>query len=260
MNKRVQSATQNSPGTLADWTMTILAVCFGGASLVAFAIFLFAGPPGMIELDLSLSGDIATNAGLSVLFFVQHSGMVRQSFKNWLARYIPQRYVGASYAIVSGITLLAVVLVWQESEQVIASATGVLWWVTRTLFFLAVGGVIWGALALQGFDSFGLKAIRDRVRPGATRSPALTVRGPYRWVRHPLYFFVLLMIWSHPHITVDRALFNVLWTLWIFTGSVLEERDLVAEFGERYREYQHNVPMLIPNRIAGWVAPADKPA
>ena len=68
-----------------------------------------------------------------------------------------------------------------------------------------------------------------------------------------MYFFVLLMIWSYPDLTLDRALFNVLWTLWIIIGSVFEERDLVAEFGDRYREYQRNVPMLIPNHIAGWI-------
>ena len=229
--------------------MIILAVGLGGGSMAAFGVFVFAGPPGIIELDMSLLGDVATNAGLSLLFFVQHSGMVRQSFRRWLARFIPEHYVGASYSIVSGIVLLAVVLVWQESEQVIASATGVWSWILRTLFFLAVGGVIWGALALHGFDSLGLKPILNRFRPSAPKSSTLTVRGPYRWIRHPLYFFVLLMIWSYPNLTLDRALFNVLWTLWIFIGSVLEERDLVAEFGDRYRAYQCNVPMLIPNRL-----------
>lgn len=257
----MQSASQGFVEKLTDWTMIALAVSFGGASMAAFVFFLFAGPPGMVEFDLGLSGAMATNAGLSLLFFVQHSGMVRQSFKRWLERFVSQRHVGASYSIVSGIVLLAVVLVWQESEQVIANATGVLWWIARALFFLALGGIIWGALALRGFDSLGLKPIRDRIR-GRTRADVrrpsvLTVRGPYRWVRHPLYFFVLVMIWSYPTLTVDRALFNVLWTVWIFTGSVFEERDLVAEFGDRYREYQRNVPMLIPNRIAGWIGPAD---
>ena len=223
--------------------------------MAAFAVFLFAGPFGVVELDLNLPGVIATNAGLSLVFFIQHSGMVRQSFKRWLARFATQRYTGASYSIASGITLLTVVLVWQESEQVIANATGALLWTARALFLFAIGGVIWGALALRGFDSFGLQPIRDRSRPGAPKSSELTVRGPYRWVRHPLYFFVLLMIWSYPTLTVDRALFNVLWTLWIFAGSVFEERDLVAEFGDRYRKYQRNVPMLIPSRIAGWVDP-----
>jgi protein-S-isoprenylcysteine O-methyltransferase Ste14 len=76
-----------------------------------------------------------------------------------------------------------------------------------------------------------------------------TVRGPYRWVRHPLYFFCLLMIWSCPDLSLDRLLHNVLWTAWIVVGSVLEERDLVASFGEEYSNYKREVPMLIPWRI-----------
>ena len=61
-----------------------------------------------------------------------------------------------------------------------------------------------------------------------------------------MYFVVLLMIWSYPVLTADRLLFNVLWTLWIVLGAVLEERDLVADFGDDYREYQRTVPMLVP--------------
>ena len=256
----MQSAAHDFPEKLTAWTLIALAVSLGAVSMAAFTIFLFAGPSGAIELDLSLPGDMAVNAGLSLLFFVQHSGMVRQSFRRWLERFVPAHYLGASYSIVSSIVLLAVVLVWQESEQVIANATGAWWWTARALFFLAAGGVIWGTLALNGFDSLGLKPIQNRLRPSVPKSSALAVRGPYRWVRHPLYFFVLLMIWSYPNLTVDRALFNVLWTLWIFIGCVLEERDLVAEFGDRYREYQRNVPMLIPNHIAGWIDPTDDPA
>jgi protein-S-isoprenylcysteine O-methyltransferase Ste14 len=77
----------------------------------------------------------------------------------------------------------------------------------------------------------------------------LTVRGPYRWVRHPLYLLVLIMIWSCPDLTLDRLLFNILWTVWIYIGALLEERDLVADFGDAYRHYQQKVPMLIPFRI-----------
>lgn len=260
LDKHLQSATHDFSEKLTAWTMIALAASLGGASMAAFTVFLFAGPSGMIELDLSLWGDVATNTGLSLLFFFQHSGMVRQSFRRSLARFVPGHYIGAIYSIVSGIVLLAVVLAWQESEEVIANAMGVWWWTARTLFFLAVGGVIWGALALNGFDSLGLKPIQNRFRPSVPKSSVLTVRGPYRWVRHPLYFFVLLMIWSYPNLTVDRALFNVLWTLWIFIGSVFEERDLVAEFGDRYREYQRNVPMLIPNHFAGWIDSTDDPS
>lgn len=237
--------------------MITLAVGIGGTSMVAFAVFLFAGPPGLVELNLSLWDGVVTNTGLSLLFFIQHSGMIRQSFKRWMARFVPGHYLGAIYAIASGVTLLTVVLIWQESQHVIATASGVLWWVARMAFFLAVAGVIWGTVSLKGFDSLGLRPIQHRFRASSPSSPVLTVRGPYRWVRHPLYSFVLVMIWSYPNLTVDRVLFNVLWTVWIVFGAVLEERDLVAEFGDRYRVYQSNVPMLIPRRIAGWISPTE---
>jgi protein-S-isoprenylcysteine O-methyltransferase Ste14 len=66
-----------------------------------------------------------------------------------------------------------------------------------------------------------------------------------------MYLVVLLMIWSYPVLTTDRLLFNVLWTTWIVIGTVLEERDLTADFGNDYREYQRNVPMLLPTRMPG---------
>ncbi len=57
---------------------------------------------------------------------------------------------------------------------------------------------------------------------------------------------MLVLIWSTPRFTTDQLLFNVLWTAWIVVGAGLEERDLVADFGQTYREYQRSVPMLIP--------------
>jgi protein-S-isoprenylcysteine O-methyltransferase Ste14 len=46
------------------------------------------------------------------------------------------------------------------------------------------------------------------------------------------------MLWSQPAPTSDRLLLNLLWSGWICVGTTLEERDLVAEFGEVYRQYQ----------------------
>ena len=76
----------------------------------------------------------------------------------------------------------------------------------------------------------------------------LAIRGPYRWVRHPLYSLFVVMLWTFPDLTADRLLFNVLFTAWIVLGSVLEERDLAREFGDPYRTYQSQVPMLVPWR------------
>ena len=102
------------------------------------------------------------------------------------------------------------------------------------------------AAASRMVSFFGLRAIRCQLRGKQQPAAAFTERGPYRWVRHPQYFCVLVMIWSYPDLTADRLLFNVLWSTWIVVGTLLEERDLTETFGHHYQEYQSRVPMLIP--------------
>ena len=119
----------------------------------------------------------------------------------------------------------------------------------RGAYLAAGAGFLWGSRALGKLDTFGLKAIVRHLHDREPRELPLTQRGPYRWVRHPLYLFTLVMFWSCPDLTADRLLFNVSWTAWIFLGTVLEERDLIGVFGESYREYQRDVPMILPLRL-----------
>jgi protein-S-isoprenylcysteine O-methyltransferase Ste14 len=35
-------------------------------------------------------------------------------------------------------------------------------------------------------------------------------------------------------------------------GTLMEERDLIAAFGDEYRNYQRKVPMLIPYKWHPW--------
>jgi protein-S-isoprenylcysteine O-methyltransferase Ste14 len=223
-----------------------LAGLLGWSSLIAFMIFLFAGSLNLVKLGLSESQILCLDTALSLLFFIQHSGMVRQSFRQWVTQFIPEEYGNVLYAIASGIVLFGMIVFWQKSSLIIINPQAILHWPFRVIYLLSIVGFVWGIKALGSFDPFGYKPILNRLRGKQSRQNPFVVRGPYRWVRHPLYLFMILMIWSCPDLTMDRLLFNVLWTAWIVIGSYLEERDLIAEFGEPYRKYQENVPMLIP--------------
>jgi protein-S-isoprenylcysteine O-methyltransferase Ste14 len=142
-----------------------------------------------------------------------------------------------------------VIVLWQKGGLVLTVSRGVFRWLFYLAYLVSFAGFIWGVRALKVFDPYGLRPILERLRGGQARPMLLSIRGPYRWVRHPLYLFMILMIWSCPDLTGDRLLFNGLWTVWIVIGSILEERDLVLEFGDTYREYQRKVPMLIPRRL-----------
>ncbi len=236
-------------GSFAAYSMMTAALLFGSGSLLLFGVFLFAGPVSIVRLDLTEHQALLWDASLSILFFVQHSVMIRTSFQTRLARIIPRHYHPSTYAIASGVALTAMVLLWQPSRILLYQTDGALYVLTRAVAALAVAGFAWGVRALKNFDTFGLEPIKAHLRGRPLRATNFIVRGPYRWVRHPLYFFMLFLFWSFPDGALDRLLFNALWTGWVIIGTRLEEKDLVETFGEQYRRYQETVPMLFPWRM-----------
>ena len=67
-------------------------------------------------------------------------------------------------------------------------------------------------------------------------------------MRHPLYVGLLLGFWSVSVMTAGRRLFALGFSVYILIGIAFEERDLLAQFGERYRRYRAEVGMLLPRR------------
>ena len=76
----------------------------------------------------------------------------------------------------------------------------------------------------------------------------LVTRGPYRWIRHPFYDSVALM-------ALASSLIAANWFL-LLTGGLLfvlmavrsrkEEQNLLARFGEPYREYRAKTGRYLP--------------
>lgn len=231
---------------LKDGAIILAAILLGCGSIGLLA----TGPGGTVDLHLSSPEALALDAVLSLAFFVQHSVMVRRPVKAAMARKIPERYLGAVYAITSGVVLSAVALLWQHTETW-AVATGLLRWISIALSLLAAAGFVWGFTSLRHHDPLGIRAIRAHHAGLPGRAVALEVRGPYRWVRHPLYLCVLVLFWANPEVSADRLLFNLLWSAWVVLATFLEERDLTAELGAPYRAYRRRVPMLLP-----WKGPA----
>jgi protein-S-isoprenylcysteine O-methyltransferase Ste14 len=226
----------------------ILAGFIGGGGLFAFMIFLFVGSFRLVDLGLSEISAVLLNIFLCLLFFIQHSVMARKSFYKRSARFLPARYGGAIYGIASGVFVLVLVLFWQESTIRLIAPQGIMRLLLRALFFLAIANVIW-ALSTGFFALYRVQSPVEELRGKEPQKPDLITHGPYRWVRHPLYLSALLLLWSYPDLTLDRLLLNLLFTVWVIIGTLMEERKLLATYNDAYRSYQRRVPMLIPWRI-----------
>ena len=82
----------------------------------------------------------------------------------------------------------------------------------------------------------------------------LITYGPFAYVRHPLYSTIIMTIPPLAIIWLSDLLFFIPWVLIVVISHYvvrLEERGLIAVFGEEYERYRRHVPALFPYKGAG---------
>jgi protein-S-isoprenylcysteine O-methyltransferase Ste14 len=113
---------------------------------------------------------------------------------------------------------------------------------------IGVLGLLWGVFSFDLWRFVGIRQVLAYTAGEPLPLPEETLQqgGIYGIVRHPLYLFVLLMLWPIPVMTLNILVFNVGATLYLVIGSLIEERRLLDAYGETYRSYRQRVPWLIP--------------
>ncbi len=106
---------------------------------------------------------------------------------------------------------------------------------------LAVLAIIIALLQVDAASFIGIRQLIQREQPSQ-----LVTGGFYRWVRHPLYLFGLLILWLTPAMTRNLLVAYLALSAYLVVGAFFEERKLLREFGAAYAEYRARTPMLIP--------------
>ena len=60
-----------------------------------------------------------------------------------------------------------------------------------------------------------------------------------------MYLALIIYLWCQIF-TLSDLIVNSILTIYVFIGTILEEKKLVLEFGDAYIKYQQEIPMLIP--------------
>ncbi len=224
------------------------------AALVAFILFAnnFAGFIGMENLNIDTvngtpaGSPLLVNLGLLLLFGLQHSVMARPGFKAAMTKVIPPTWERSTYLLGTALVTGAIVWHWQPMA-------GALWHVQdellRTLinvvYFAGYGVVVAATFMLNHFHLFGLQQTFRAVDPDSGTKEFKTP-GLYAIVRHPIQTGVVISMLATPDMTTGRLVLAVGMLVYIAIGLYYEEKDLLAHFGDTYRDYKNRVPGVIP--------------
>lgn len=94
----------------------------GAGSLVLFGAFLWTGGFGLLRLNAGSAASLIWDGLLCLIFFLQHSAMIRQSFRRRVSPTIPTHWYGVVYTVASSAALLLLVGCWQRTDIVLAAA------------------------------------------------------------------------------------------------------------------------------------------
>ena len=132
-------------------------------------------------------------------------------------------------------------VVWQVADPHIA----------LTLTLLSLFGwflLLISTFLINHFELFGLHQVANNLAGRKMPEPRFKTPVFYKVVRHPIYLGLIIAFWATPMMTVGHLLFAAVTTAYILVGILLEERDLIEQFGEDYKRYRAQVGMLIPFR------------
>ena len=182
------------------------------------------------------------------LFALQHSIVARPQFKEWWTRIVPAPIERSTYVLLSALVLALLYWKWQPIAGVVWDVSGVpgAAIVLGAIFWLGWAIVFVSTFLINHFDLFGLAQVWALWRGTELSPPAFRTPFLYKVVRHPLYVGFILAFWATPLMTTGHLLFSALATGYIFVGMWLEERDLVAVFGDTYVRYRERVSMIVP--------------
>lgn len=229
-----------------------------------YAILFVEGILVPKDIDSGAAGDLvmslAINAGLLGIFAVQHSVMARPAFKRVWTRIVPKEIERSTYVLAATLALALLLWQWRPLPQPV-------WAVTDPVAAGAIMAVSWAGWALllastfliSHFHLFGLsQGFQRMLRIKQVDDHQFVTPLFYKWIRHPLYAGFIIAFWAAPVMSVGHLFFAVATTAYIFIGVWLEERDLTAYFGDRYRQYRAQVGMLFP-KLGAPRAPTAEP-
>jgi Putative protein-S-isoprenylcysteine methyltransferase len=185
-------------------------------------------------------------------FALFHSVTVSDPYERWARRVMGEGrfrpYHRLLFTLYSAAATAAVLLYVRSLPDLpLYSIDGWVRFLFHGVQILGAGLLLWTPWDMKEF--VGLRQWerhRKGERETTGRNDRLFTGKGYGLVRHPLYLGCSLLLAFHPVQTQNGAATAAAVIAYFYIGTFFEERRLVRQFGETYREYQKRVPRFLP--------------
>lgn len=180
-----------------------------------------------------------------------HSWTASVPFKKFIEQKFGKRFLLKYYRLIYNIFALvsivpAAVVYLTAPQQQLYNLDGVFGVLAR---IFQANGIMLMVLAVNQTGTLRFAGFRAQFDIETGEVDDFISEGVYGWVRHPIYTGTYLLFFFDPVMTDLKLLVYVILSIYILIGISFEERRLVWEFGDRYRTYRSEVPMLIPIKL-----------
>jgi len=116
--------------------------------------------------------------------------------------------------------------------------------------FLALAGLFWAFKYICFKEFLGLNQVKryfeKNYNSELDENLTLQLEGPFRYIRHPVYFFSILILLFRPTMDLFYLVFFLCIVIYFYIGSYFEEEKLAKHFGKIYTDYRKSVPKVFP--------------
>lgn len=182
------------------------------------------------------------------LYGLLHSLLAAPRCKDWMARRMPglrpwYRLAYNAFALLSALPLLWLIAI--GDGPMLIQWTGAWHWPARVIALIGGVGLLISFGAYDLVEFIGLRQWRAGAAANVHDEGEFRIGFCNRYVRHPWYFFSLLILWTQD-MNAALLISAVAITIYLVIGSRLEEHKLIAAHGATYRRYMARVPGLFP--------------
>lgn len=197
--------------------------------------------------------DIVIIVFLFALFGVSHTILASSSIKKRIIENAGNKiaFYRLFYNIISVIIFLAINEIAPKPGLIIYDLPYPYDLVSVALQVVFLGLLIWTIRYIDGKEFLGISQI-VRYYKGTydtkelDEKQSLVIKGPFKFVRHPIYLFSFLFLLVRPTMDLFYLISLICILAYFIIGSYYEEKKLIERFGDDYIEYQNKVPRIFP--------------